>query len=77
MSASLPSRSEAFALLKEFNSNERLIKHALSVEAVMRYIGYDCGNFRMPFKQLTEKEYTDFSQKLDALGVLKKEKIRR
>jgi putative nucleotidyltransferase with HDIG domain len=32
-----PSRQEAFALLKEYNRNEGLIKHALAVEAVMRY----------------------------------------
>jgi len=32
-----PSREEAFSLLKEYNKNEGLIKHALSVEAVMRY----------------------------------------
>jgi putative nucleotidyltransferase with HDIG domain len=32
-----PSREEAFSLLKEYNENEGLIKHALAVEAVMRY----------------------------------------
>ncbi len=32
-----PSRDEALALLKEYNKNEGLIKHALAVEAVMRY----------------------------------------
>lgn len=32
-----PGREEAFSLLKQYNSNEGLIKHALSVEAVMRY----------------------------------------
>ena len=32
-----PSREEAFSLLKEYNKNEGLIKHALAVEAVMRY----------------------------------------
>jgi putative nucleotidyltransferase with HDIG domain len=32
-----PTRQEAFALLKEYNENEGLIKHALAVEAVMRY----------------------------------------
>ena len=32
-----PSRDEAFSLLKEYNKNEGLIKHALAVEAVMRY----------------------------------------
>jgi putative nucleotidyltransferase with HDIG domain len=34
---SVPNREQAFALLKEFNSNESLIKHALAVEATMRY----------------------------------------
>ena len=32
-----PGREEAFSLLKEYNKNEALIKHALAVEAVMRY----------------------------------------
>ena len=32
-----PSREEAFTLLKTYNQNEGLIKHALAVEAVMRY----------------------------------------
>lgn len=31
----VPTRSEAFELLKEFNKNDSLIRHALSVEAVM------------------------------------------
>ncbi|HHW02417.1 MAG TPA: HDIG domain-containing protein [Thermoanaerobacterales bacterium] len=32
-----PAREEAFALLKKYNQNESLIKHALAVEAVMRH----------------------------------------
>jgi len=32
-----PSREEALSLLKRYNTNEALIKHALAVEAVMRY----------------------------------------
>jgi len=32
-----PNREEAFSLLREYNKNEGLIKHALAVEAVMRY----------------------------------------
>ncbi len=32
-----PTREEALELLKEFNKSESLIKHALSVEAVMRH----------------------------------------
>jgi len=33
-----PTRDEAFALLKQYNENEALIKHALAVEGVMRYM---------------------------------------
>jgi len=33
----VPNREQAFALLKEYNQNQALIKHALAVEAVMRY----------------------------------------
>jgi predicted hydrolase (HD superfamily) len=33
----IPTREEAFQLLKEFNKSDSLIKHALSVEAVMRH----------------------------------------
>lgn len=33
-----PTREEAFELLKEFNSNPGLVKHALAVEGVMRYM---------------------------------------
>jgi putative nucleotidyltransferase with HDIG domain len=34
-----PTRQEAFSLLTEYNTSEGLIKHALAVEAVMRYCG--------------------------------------
>jgi len=34
----IPTRDEALALLKEYNQNEGLIKHALAVEGVMRYM---------------------------------------
>jgi putative nucleotidyltransferase with HDIG domain len=37
MQTHIPTREEAFILLKEYNSNESLIRHALAVEAVMRY----------------------------------------
>ena len=37
MASKVPTRDEAFRLLKEYNKNESLIKHALAVEAVMRY----------------------------------------
>lgn len=35
MSVTYPTRPEAFELLKKYNSNESLIRHALAVEAVM------------------------------------------
>jgi len=34
----VPTRDEAWQLLNEYNSNPGLIKHALAVEAVMRYM---------------------------------------
>jgi putative nucleotidyltransferase with HDIG domain len=37
MTEHVPTRDEAFALLTQYNQNEALIKHALAVEAVMRY----------------------------------------
>jgi len=37
MSAKVPNREEAYALLKKYNQSESLIKHALAVEGVMRY----------------------------------------
>jgi len=39
MSTNVPTREEAFALLQEYNKSESLIKHALAVEGVMRYMG--------------------------------------
>jgi len=38
MEGSSPTREQAFALLQNFNTNESLIKHALAVESVMRYM---------------------------------------
>jgi putative nucleotidyltransferase with HDIG domain len=37
MTESGPGREEAFSLLKQYNTSGGLIKHALAVEAVMRY----------------------------------------
>ncbi|MBT8365931.1 MAG: HDIG domain-containing protein [Deltaproteobacteria bacterium] len=37
MTQKVPTREEALALLKKYNHNESLIKHALAVEGVMRY----------------------------------------
>ena len=38
MASDAPTREEAFALLREFNTNPSLINHALAVEAAMRYM---------------------------------------
>jgi len=34
----IPTREEAYTLLTEYNQNDRLIKHALAVEGVMRHM---------------------------------------
>lgn len=39
----LPSRESALELFKKFNKTESLLKHALSVEGVMRYMAQKCG----------------------------------
>ena len=38
MGSQVPTREEALALLKQYNKSESLIKHALAVEGVMRYM---------------------------------------
>ncbi len=38
MGSQTPTREEALALLRQYNKNESLIKHAFAVEGVMRYI---------------------------------------
>ncbi|MGD8883441.1 MAG: HDIG domain-containing protein [Desulfobacterales bacterium] len=38
MSSDRPTREEALAILRQYNKNESLIKHAMAVEGVMRYI---------------------------------------
>lgn len=43
MDQNKPTREAALALLSEFNSTESLIKHALAVEAVMRYAAHKHG----------------------------------
>jgi putative nucleotidyltransferase with HDIG domain len=43
MEAKIPSREETFALLREYNQSDSLIKHALAVEAVMRYFARKYG----------------------------------
>jgi putative nucleotidyltransferase with HDIG domain len=43
METHLPTRKEAFELLRKYNQDESLIKHALAVEAVMRYFASKFG----------------------------------
>ena len=43
MDTKIPTREEAFALLQEYNQSEGLIKHALAVEGVMRYMARKYG----------------------------------
>jgi putative nucleotidyltransferase with HDIG domain len=43
MSSVIPTREAAFELLKKYNKTESLIRHALSVEAVMRYMACKAG----------------------------------
>ena len=38
MNSKVPTREEAFELLKKYNKSDSLIKHALAVEGVMRYM---------------------------------------
>ncbi len=43
MSQKIPTREEALNLFKKYNSTESLLKHALSVEGVMRYMARKYG----------------------------------
>ncbi len=43
MTLSIPEREAAFELLKKYNKTESLIKHALTVEAVMRFMARKAG----------------------------------
>ncbi|MBW2252290.1 MAG: HDIG domain-containing protein [Deltaproteobacteria bacterium] len=43
MNTNVPTREEAYKLLTEYNKNESLIKHALAVEGVMRYLARKLG----------------------------------
>ncbi len=43
METQCPSPEDAISLLREYNSNESLINHALAVEAVMRFIARKLG----------------------------------
>jgi putative nucleotidyltransferase with HDIG domain len=43
MDTHVPNREEAMALLKKYNNNKSLIKHALAVEGVLRYVAKKLG----------------------------------
>jgi N-acetylneuraminate lyase len=36
-------------------------------KAYMKYIGLDCGKFRLPVRNMTDKNYSDFVQAVDLL----------
>lgn len=40
------------------------------VKAIMRYIGFDCGCFRAPFKELSESDYCQLALKLEQFDEL-------
>jgi predicted hydrolase (HD superfamily) len=44
MEGKIPAREDAFELLKKYNKSESLIKHALAVEGVMRYMAVKAGD---------------------------------
>ena len=44
MSTTKPTRESAFVLFKKYNKSESLLKHALSVESVMRYMAKKHGD---------------------------------
>jgi predicted hydrolase (HD superfamily) len=48
METHVPSREETLSLLKEYNQSESLIKHALAVEGVMRYLAGKHSEERQP-----------------------------
>ena len=39
----IPTREQAYTILKKYNESDALIKHALCVEAVMRYYANQYG----------------------------------
>jgi putative nucleotidyltransferase with HDIG domain len=43
MTETMPTRDKALALLKTYNTNDALVKHALAVEAAMRYLARQQG----------------------------------
>ena len=49
MGSQTPTREEALALLRQYNKNESLIKHAMAVEGVMRYIARKRGEDEEPW----------------------------
>lgn len=40
-------------------------------KAIMKYVGFDCGPGRVPFEPLTDQQYDELCEQLDAIGVLK------
>ena len=55
MNTKIPTREEAYKLLLEYNKTESLIKHALAVEGVMRYMA---------------RKYNDDEEKWGVIGLI-------
>jgi len=58
----MPSRDDAWALLTEFNQSETALRHALAVEAVMRYIAGKRGQDPGPWGLVGLIHDLDFEQ---------------
>ena len=41
----------------------------IATEAFMRYVGLDCGRFRLPVRNMTENRYTEFEKDVRNLGM--------
>lgn len=65
MAEHVPTRDEALALLKQYNKNEALIKHALAVEAVMRYCARRRGQDEEPWGVIGLVHDLDYEQFAD------------
>ncbi len=62
----VPTREEAFALLREYNRNEGLINHALAVEGVMRHYAR---KFGVELSELITETIEGMKIVADAIGL--------
>lgn len=62
METAIPTRKEAFDLLKEFNKSDSLIRHGLTVEGVMGYFADKFGNDREMWQVIGLVHDLDYEQ---------------